>query len=600
MPNYISKYWIPIILITTYLYIASKYLVNWDINLSSDTVLIGLMAKSVIDHGDYPLFVWKVGYQGILLVVYLTSLIFKLFEASPFYLNFAPCFYLGLMIYFYYKLIKVVHDYQLAFVSSLVLIFSSPSFYHLFCRTMPNFAESSLLGILSILFYIKSLNKYYGIPSENNKYLIFISGLFAGLSMYTFELSIYYLGCILIHFTLIILFANFRLFNNYKNYVKFPNTTFKSVYTKYIFFVFDCLFVIIIAVDLIRRFFFEERLLLLIGRDNWPPDFNYMYGVFYFVLFLIFRNIYILFRLKKYIHIYKRFIKDLFFFIVGFVLIYFPPILYYRLILEIGHRKNIKFEFNLERISENMHLFNENHSVLLSVFDVKYFGYLVGLMLCVSILLLFKQLLKILKKYKKNKIIDFYDNLIIIYASFPFIILSLFLMLPSHYVSLRYLAPLSLFYSSFVFYWIFLISNKKLKKATLGIITIMIVLFGYKSIKSDIDLNKGINFKNIKNQINTLDKLGITKLYGDYWLSYPISFITKERIIIEPLYTNYNPYYLPIIKTENKVGLIVFKNSKYDPQNKKYTDIYDVKYKIEDKHEISSDVVIYELSKITI
>ena len=45
MPNYISKYWIPIVLITTYLYIASKYLVNWDINLSSDTVLIGLMAS---------------------------------------------------------------------------------------------------------------------------------------------------------------------------------------------------------------------------------------------------------------------------------------------------------------------------------------------------------------------------------------------------------------------------------------------------------------------------------------------------------------------------------------------------------------------------
>ena len=46
--------------------------------------------------------------------------------------------------------------------------------------------------------------------------------------------------------------------------------------------------------------------------------------------------------------------------------------------------------------------------------------------------------------------------------------------------------------------------------------------------------------------------MGITKLYGDYWLSYPISFITKERIIIEPLYTNYNPYYLPLIKKDNK------------------------------------------------
>ena len=236
MPNYISKYWIPIVLITTYLYIASKYLVNWDINLSSDTVLIGLMAKSVIDHGDYPLFVWKVGYQGILLVVYLTSFIFRVFEVTPVYLNFAPCFYFGVMILFYYMYIKAIHGFQLAFASSLVLIFSSPSFYHLFCRTMPNFAESSLLGILSILFYIQGLKKYYGNISLSSKYSIFVSGLFAGFAMYTFELSIYYIGCVLIHFSLIIVFANFKLFNNYNNYIKLPNTTFKSVYTKYIFF----------------------------------------------------------------------------------------------------------------------------------------------------------------------------------------------------------------------------------------------------------------------------------------------------------------------------------------------------------------------------
>ena len=100
---------------------------------------------------------------------------------------------------------------------------------------MPNFAESSLLGILSILFYIQGLKKYYGKISLSSKYSIFVSGLFAGLAMYTFELSIYYIGCVLTHFVLIIVFANFKLFNNYKIY-KTSNTTFKSVYTKYIFY----------------------------------------------------------------------------------------------------------------------------------------------------------------------------------------------------------------------------------------------------------------------------------------------------------------------------------------------------------------------------
>ena len=44
----------------------------------------------------------------------------------------------------------------------------------------------------------------------------------------------------------------------------------------------------------------------------------------------------------------------------------------------------------------------------------------------------------------------------------------------------------------------------------------------------------------------------------------------------------------------------MFKNSKYDPMNKNSTSIYDIKYKIEGKHDVGNDVIIYELSKITI
>ena len=47
---------------------------------------------------------------------------------------------------------------------------------------------------------------------------------------------------------------------------------------------------------------------------------------------------------------YKRFI----FFIIGFALFIYLLFCIIRIILEIRHRKNIKFEFNLERISQNM------------------------------------------------------------------------------------------------------------------------------------------------------------------------------------------------------------------------------------------------------
>ena len=141
-----------------------------------------------------------------------------------------------------------------------------------------------------------------------------------------------------------------------------------------------------------------------------------------------------------------------------------------------------------------------------------------------------------LLKNLKNKIIDFYDNLIIIYV---FSIYNSFIIFNATQSLCFTKISCSTFTFLFFYYLLGFLISKNLKNATLGIITVMIVLFGYKSIKSDIDQNNGIVFEKIQKQINLIDELGITKLYGDYWLSYPISFITKERIIIEPLYTNY-------------------------------------------------------------
>ncbi len=52
-------------------YFSILYIQRWYIGYSSDTALIGLMAKHISELKEFPVFVWSVGYQGIILEAYL-------------------------------------------------------------------------------------------------------------------------------------------------------------------------------------------------------------------------------------------------------------------------------------------------------------------------------------------------------------------------------------------------------------------------------------------------------------------------------------------------------------------------------------------------
>ncbi len=63
----------------------------------------------------------------------------------------------------------------------------------------------------------------------------------------------------------------------------------------------------------------------------------------------------------------------------------------------------------------------------------------------------------------------------------------------------------------------------------------------YKAFEVPILLNLNINltFANRKNNsynqlITFLNEKGITRAYANYWISYPITFISKENIIVAP------------------------------------------------------------------
>jgi hypothetical protein len=53
-----------------------------------------------------------------------------------------------------------------------------------------------------------------------------------------------------------------------------------------------------------------------------------------------------------------------------------------------------------------------------------------------------------------------------------------------------------------------------------------------------------------------LDSRGVNRGYGDFWQAYALTFLTQERVIIEPLNSNLNPRYAPLVKAAHRVALV--------------------------------------------
>jgi len=71
-----------VITVFTVILMALLYLYNWDLFHTSDYAMIGLMALKQIETGIHEIYVWSVGYNGILLEVKLIEFFFRLYGAN--------------------------------------------------------------------------------------------------------------------------------------------------------------------------------------------------------------------------------------------------------------------------------------------------------------------------------------------------------------------------------------------------------------------------------------------------------------------------------------------------------------------------------------
>ena len=102
--------------------VVGGFLYFWRYGFNADFTMVGLMAMRFLETGEVPIFVWKVGYQGMLLEAGSVALAFKFFGIGPHSLNLAPAFFFLALIALYGFSLKQWSGRSVALLSVLIYV----------------------------------------------------------------------------------------------------------------------------------------------------------------------------------------------------------------------------------------------------------------------------------------------------------------------------------------------------------------------------------------------------------------------------------------------------------------------------------------------
>ena len=200
---------LPLVVLCALVAVWGAYLWCWDLSYNSDVAMIGLMARRIAAGLEQPIFVWTVGYQGMFLEGYLAAALFKLFGVSPLVLSLAPTIYALLFLAALFVAVRKYFDAVTAWLTLLLLVVSCPMFLGQFLRTLPNYPEMHLGGVIGILIFTKLAVRIANDHSPVNLRTLFLTltlGLVHGFFYYTFSLSALFLAAIAAQAVLLALF----------------------------------------------------------------------------------------------------------------------------------------------------------------------------------------------------------------------------------------------------------------------------------------------------------------------------------------------------------------------------------------------------------
>jgi hypothetical protein len=165
------------------------YLLFWDLFFSSDTAVLGLMARHFI-RGDFSVYYWGEAYYGALDPLLLAPL-FKIFGATPAVCQWIPSIFSLLIVWIYYRYACAVLDTWSARVSTLILALAPPAFFQI-THSVYNYTFILFFGIIHLSLFSRFLR------GGRRKLLFFFSGLIIGFCWYYFRLILVFWAAIVL------------------------------------------------------------------------------------------------------------------------------------------------------------------------------------------------------------------------------------------------------------------------------------------------------------------------------------------------------------------------------------------------------------------
>ena len=532
------------------------YLASWAYGYSSDNALIGLMAKAIAEHGERPIFVWSVGYQGIFLEGYLSALVFHFWGANPLTLSIAPAFYFCLSLPLFYLLVSRMWDRDTAALAVLFTVCSSPMTYVLCMRALPNFSTVCCLGMLMILLHALLVDHVTLAGALDVKALILalLLGITVGFALYTYVLSAYFLLTIMLCSFVIYLYqlslwrpdGGWRL-------VIVPALTPTNRWTRTVLWLLHglCLTLVLLGV-LAPATGFAPQLVLMRGKRPVEPLHLWMGGILlHLIVGFIVNNLHFQDNLKK------RTLGALA--LVAGMLIGFSPSLYYWYVLGGRSIKGAAISGSFAKVLERLNIGVRGISDMLNLSDGSWTSWMTGAIFLASFVLfcslLARSLTTILSGPRRLGEI----NRGMAFFFLPWVISISFLLSGAtvDLGSVRYLIPAVFVLALMPAVLIGWLWRRRHAAARLAAVALAacILWCNVPALMQPWATHEGEK-KKLDRLVAALDEREIAFAYGDYWAAYLVSFYTGERIVIEPTYSNHSPHYAGRVKAAQRIGYI--------------------------------------------
>ena len=513
----------------------------WYVHFYGDEAIVGLMARHILE-GEIPVFFYGQEYLGSLEAL-VASFYFRLFGSSPLVLKLAPFSSFLLFLVLSYFLFKKIGGRGIGFIVCQFLVLSPRVLLVWSTEAYGGHLEVLTLGILSLLIFLK-----YSECTNKKKsiFYLFFLGLVVGIGWWTSQLMIFFAIPIFVYF-----FTNTRLWRALQNW---------SIGWKVI---------------LLRDLNLNRFLKFLLAAINLCL---LAYGIILIVKMLSFfftgnviqqeiKILAVLFASGAYLNIFlrkKRFwpIQELGL-LSGFSLGYLPVILFH-LTGQAGRYRGFGFAIvPLSRLLKNLSLLYRAclPEILGTSFSLQsdpflhYLSYYLLFIYVSSLIYLVYQNrhnIHNLFRLKPCKSDARFFLLTILFVTPMVFIASIY---PVDRYSFRYLLTLYTVLPFLIVNFAYLI--RKISKIAFSVFlfsTLFFFAYTHLFLYSNLDKN------NYHNQLITfLNEREITRAYANYWISYPVTFISKESIIVAPYKSKDRyPRYTEILREEKTPSYIFY------------------------------------------